>query len=62
MCEALSYLLDNIFIRFDTYLYRQIVDIPMGAYCAPLIPDLFLLCLWRDFMAFLSHDIVIIQI
>ena len=41
MCEALTYLLDNIFIRFGTNSYRQIVCIPMGTNCAPLIADLF---------------------
>ena len=41
MCEALTYLLDNIFIRFHTKLYRQIVSIPMSTNCAPLIADLF---------------------
>ena len=41
MCEALTYLLDNIFIRFGTKLYRQIVGIPMGTNCAPLIAGLF---------------------
>ena len=30
VCEALVYLLDNIFIRFGTKLYRQIIGIPMG--------------------------------
>ena len=28
-------------VRFDTKLYRQIVGIPMGSNCAPLIVDLF---------------------
>ena len=51
MCEALTYLLDNIFIRFCTKLYRQTVGIPMGTNCAPLIADLFLFCYERDFMA-----------
>ena len=41
MCEALIYLLDNIYIRFGTKLYRQIVGIPMGTNCAPLVADLF---------------------
>ena len=50
MCEALIYLLDNIYIRFGTKLYRQIVGIPMGTNCAPLVADLFLLCYERDFM------------
>ena len=41
VCEALIYLLDNIYIRFGTKLYRQIVGIPMGTNCAPLVADLF---------------------
>ena len=44
MCDALHYLLDNIFIRFGSKLYRQIVGIPMGTNCAPLVADLFLFC------------------
>ena len=42
MCDALHYLLDNIFIRFGWKLYRQIVGIPMGTNCAPHVADLFL--------------------
>ena len=41
ICDALSYLLDNIYIRFGTKLYRQIVGTPMGTKCAPLVADLF---------------------
>ena len=54
--DALSYLLDNIYIRFGTMLYRQIVGIPMGTNCAPLVADLSLYCYERDFMDFLNHD------
>ena len=36
VCEALTFLLDNIYIRFVSKLYRQIVGIPMGTNCAPL--------------------------
>ena len=54
VCEALIYLLDNIYIRFGTKLYRQIVGIPMGTNCAPLVADLFLFCYERDFMTSLS--------
>ena len=54
VCEALIYLLDNIYIRFGTKLYRQIVGIPLGTNCAPLVADLFLFCYERDFMASLS--------
>ena len=41
MCDALHYILDNIFIRFDSKLYRQFLGIQMGTNCAPLIADLF---------------------
>ena len=47
---------DNIYIRFGTKLYRQIVRIPMGTNCAPLVADLFLYCYERDFMDSLNHD------
>ena len=48
MYDALHYLLDNIFIRFGSKLYRQIVGIPMGTNCASLVADLFLFCYERD--------------
>ena len=54
MCEALIYLLNNIYIRLGTKLYRQIVGIPMGTNCVPLVADLFLFCYERDFMTSLS--------
>ena len=50
VCDALHHLLDNIFIRFGSLLYRQIVGIPMGTNCAPPVADLSLLCYERDFM------------
>ena len=34
---ALINLLDNIYIRFGSKLYRQNVGIPMGTNCAPLL-------------------------
>ena len=56
MCEALTFLLVNIYIRFGSKLYRQIVGIPMGTNCAPLVTDLFLFSYERDFMLSLSED------
>ena len=55
VCDALVYLLDNIFIRFGTKLYRQTIGIPMGTTCAPLAV-LFLFCYERDFMKSLSRE------
>ena len=56
MCDAPHYLLDNIFIRFGSKLYRQIVGIPMGINCVPLVADLFLFCYERDFRLSLSDN------
>ena len=36
--------LDNICIRFGTKLYRHVVGIPMGTYCAPVVANLFVCC------------------
>ena len=56
MCNALHYLLDNIFIRFGPKLYRPIVGIPMGTNCAPLVADMFLFCYETGFMLSLSDN------
>ena len=37
VCDALTFLLDNIFIGFGTKLYRQVVGIPMDTNCAPQV-------------------------
>ena len=52
MCEALTFLLDNVYFRFGSKLYRQIV----GTNYAPLLADLFLFCYERKFMVSLSED------
>ena len=56
VCEALTFLLDNIDIRFGSKLYGHIVGIPMGTNCAPLVADLFLFCYERDFKLSLSEN------
>ena len=45
VCDALHYPLDNIFLRFCSKLYGQIVGIPMGTNCAPHVADLFFILL-----------------
>ena len=37
-------------------VYQQIVGIPMGTNCAPLMADLFLYCYERDFMSDLQKS------
>ena len=43
--------MENIFVQFEGMVYQQIVGIPMGNNCAPLIADLFLFCYGRDFIS-----------
>ena len=56
VCDALVYLSDNIFIRFGTKLYSQIIGIQMQTNCTPLVEDLFLSWYDRDFMKSLSRE------
>ena len=54
--------MENIYVQFDGMVYQQIVGIPMGTNCAPLIADLFLYYYERDFMSDLHkskrHDLI----
>ena len=52
----LTFLLDNIYIRFGTKLFGQSVGIPIGTICAPFVAALFLFCYERDFMMSLSEE------
>ena len=57
VCDVLSYLLDNIYIKFGKTLYRQIVGILLGTNFAPLVANLFIFCYERNFMTSISGDI-----
>ena len=48
--------MENIYVQFDGMVYQQIVGIPMGTNCAPLIADLYLYCYERDFMSDLQKS------
>ena len=50
LCNALSFLLDNIYVRFGENIYKQVVGIPMGTNCAPLVADLFLYTYEKEFI------------
>ena len=39
MIEAVNFLLDNSYVHFGNKVYRQVVGIPMGTNCGPLIAD-----------------------
>ena len=36
--------MDNIYVEFEGMVYQQIVEIPIGTNCAPLMADLVLYC------------------
>ena len=42
ICRMVEFLIDNIFVKFGGCLFRQVIGIPMGTNCAPLLADLFL--------------------
>ena len=45
-----------MFVGFGSKLCGQVVGIPVGAGCAPLVVDLFLFCYGRDFVLSLSDN------
>ena len=40
--KMLAFLVDNIFVVFAGKVFQQIIGIPMGTNCAPLLADIFL--------------------
>ena len=42
ICRMEEFLIDNIFVKFGECLFRQVIGIPIGTNCAPLLADLFL--------------------
>ena len=51
LCEAFTFLMENIYVQFEGMVYQQIVGILKGTNGAPLMADLFLFCYERDFMS-----------
>ena len=41
ICKMIEFLIDNVFVQFELRLFRQVIGIPMGTNCAPLLADLF---------------------
>ena len=42
ICKMIEFLVDNIYVRFGGQFFRQMIGIPMGTDCAPLLADVFL--------------------
>ena len=48
--NMLEFLVDNIFVVFGGKVFQQIVGIPMGTNCAPLLADIFLYLYEAEFI------------
>ena len=46
----IEFLVDNIFVVFGGKVFKQIVGIPMGTNCAPLLADIFLYSYEAEFI------------
>ena len=42
ICSMIDFLVDKSFVNFGECLFRQVVGIPMGMNCVPLLADRFL--------------------
>jgi hypothetical protein len=54
--SMLEFLIDNIFVSFGGTLIQQVVGMPMGTNCAPLLADLFLYSYESEFLQKLVKD------
>ena len=54
--SMLEFLIDNICVSFGGTLFQQVVGIPMGTNCAPLLADLFLYSYESEFLQKLVKD------
>ena len=50
ICKMTEFLVDNMYVRFGGQLFQQMVGIPMGTNCAPLLADLFLYSYENEFL------------
>ena len=50
ICQMSEFLIDNIHVQFGGCLFRQIIGIPVGTNCAPLLADLFLYSYENEFL------------
>ena len=50
ICRMTEFLVDNIFVQFEGRLFRQVIRIPVGTNCAPLLADLFLYSYEKEFL------------
>ncbi|KAK3093216.1 hypothetical protein FSP39_012788 [Pinctada imbricata] len=54
--QMLNFLIDNIFVVFGGKVFQQIVGIPMGTNCVPLLADIFLYSYEAEFIQSLVSE------
>ena len=54
--DYISYVIDNIYVTLGNTLHKQIIGIPMGISCAPLLANLFLFTYEYEYMQKLEKD------
>ena len=42
LIEAIKFIIDNCYVKFNGKIYRQVIGIPMGTSCAPHLANIFL--------------------
>ena len=50
ICQMIEFLIDNIFVQSGGCLFRQVIGIPMGTNCPPLLADLSLYSYENEFL------------
>ena len=48
--KMIEFLIDNIFVQFGGCIFCQVIGIPMGTNCAPLLADHFLYSYENEFL------------
>ena len=49
ICKMIEFLIDSIFMQVGGRLFRQMIGIPIGTNCSPLVADLFLYSYENEF-------------
>ena len=57
--SMLEFIIDNIFVSFGGILFQQVVSIPMGTNCTPLLANLFVYSYESEFLQNLVKDMKI---
>ena len=50
LIEMINFLIDNVYVTCSDSLFRQVIGIPMGTYCAPFLANLFLYSYEHEWM------------